>query len=61
MERYLVEAIVDGGDTFDVLDWWKYNNSRFQILSNCSGCMSFACVTGRLEVKLIIFYLSPLV
>ena len=33
VEKYLAEGVVDAGDAFDVLDWWKSNISIFRILS----------------------------
>ena len=33
LERYLNEACVDEDDNYDVLAWWKLNESRFLVLS----------------------------
>ena len=32
VERYLVEPCVNGNKSFNVLEWWKGNVSRFQVL-----------------------------
>ena len=34
LDIYLVEAVVEGKGSFDILCWWKLNSERFSILSH---------------------------
>lgn len=33
IDRYLEDEIEDQTPSFDILDWWKANSSKYQILS----------------------------